>query len=294
MKDRDTGHPRGFGFVTYADPSICDIVLKDSHIIDGRTVDVKRSVPRENMAAVKGPKTKKIFVGGIPPSVTEDEFKNHFAQYGKVVEHQIMQYHSTGRSRGFGFITFDTEQAVEDILSQGTMHEFAGKQVELKKAEPKKSTQESGGGVYSGSRDTYGGLGGAGAYSNGSYRSGGSYSGIRGGSYGVEYGGSFVGAGLGSGGGYGGESLGVGAYGRSALDGGYDSLLSYGGLSSSYGGYLDSEPYGGLSYGAFGSSYGSSYDSGNGYGLGAYGSSYGGSRYGSGAGSNSRYHPYRR
>lgn len=34
-------------------------------------MEAKKSVPRENMAATKGPKTKKIFVGGIPPSITD-------------------------------------------------------------------------------------------------------------------------------------------------------------------------------------------------------------------------------
>jgi RNA recognition motif-containing protein len=71
MKDRSTGHPRGFGFVTFADPAVCDNVVLDKHVIDGRTVEAKKSVPRENMAASKGPKTKKIFVGGIPPSITD-------------------------------------------------------------------------------------------------------------------------------------------------------------------------------------------------------------------------------
>jgi hypothetical protein len=34
-------------------------------------VEAKKSVPRENMTSSKGPKTKKIFVGGIPPSITD-------------------------------------------------------------------------------------------------------------------------------------------------------------------------------------------------------------------------------
>eukprot|EP00249_Psilotum_nudum_P024194 c29119_g1_i2 orf=412-966(+) len=86
MKDRSTGHPRGFGFVTYSDPSCIDRVMGDKHVIDGRTVEVKRSVPREEIG--KGPKTKKIFVGGLLPSISEEEFKKYFARFGSVVEHQ--------------------------------------------------------------------------------------------------------------------------------------------------------------------------------------------------------------
>ncbi|KAL2650965.1 hypothetical protein R1flu_019093 [Riccia fluitans] len=241
MKDRNTGHPRGFGFVTFADPAVCDRVVQDKHVIDGRTVEAKKSVPRENMASTKGPKTKKIFVGGIPPSITDDEFKSYFTRFGNVVEHQIMQDHSTGRSRGFGFVTFDSEQTVEDILAQGKMHELGGKQVEIKKAEPKRTTQETGssypggrgGGYSAGASGGYGGYG-DGAYSSlsggygttGSYRSGGGY-GARGG-YGAGYGGGGYGGGYGGsggyGGGYGGGGLGVGSYGGGSVGAGYAAV----------------------------------------------------------------------
>ena len=38
MKDKTTGRPRGFGFVVFAEPSVLDRVLQDTHTIDGRTV----------------------------------------------------------------------------------------------------------------------------------------------------------------------------------------------------------------------------------------------------------------
>lgn len=38
MRDKNTGRPRGFGFVVFADPSVLDSVLQDKHSIDGRTV----------------------------------------------------------------------------------------------------------------------------------------------------------------------------------------------------------------------------------------------------------------
>ncbi|BBN00286.1 heterogeneous nuclear ribonucleoprotein A1/A3 [Marchantia polymorpha subsp. ruderalis] len=321
MKDRNTGHPRGFGFVTFADPLVCDRVVQDKHVIDGRTVEAKKSVPRENMASTKGPKTKKIFVGGIPPSITDDEFKSYFTRFGNVVEHQIMQDHSTGRSRGFGFVTFDSEQTVEDILAQGKMHELGGKQVEIKKAEPKRTTQETGsaypggrgGGYTAGASGGYGGYG-EGAYGGissaygggGSYRSGGY--GARGG-YGAGYGGSGYGGGYGGsggyGGGYGGGGLGVGSYGGGSVGAGYGgSLGSYGSSlgGSGYGsgmmsGYSDgAEGYGSMGYGGYsGSGYGG-YGASGGYSSG-YGSSraYGGGGGGGGSGtSNGRYHPYGR
>lgn len=38
MREKNTGKPRGFGFVVFSDPSVLDRVLEDKHVIDGRTV----------------------------------------------------------------------------------------------------------------------------------------------------------------------------------------------------------------------------------------------------------------
>ncbi|KAK9282237.1 hypothetical protein L1049_005151 [Liquidambar formosana] len=155
MMDKHSGRPRGFGFVTYADPAIADKVLEEDHVIDGRAVEVKRTVPREDMLVKGVTKTKKIFVGGIPPSLTEDELKEYFSFYGSIAEQQIMMDHKTGRSRGFGFVTFNSEDTVEKIFSEVKTHELGGKEVEIKKAEPKR-----GGSDYNGSAaKPYGTLG---------------------------------------------------------------------------------------------------------------------------------------
>ena len=60
---------------------------------------------------------------------TIDEFRDFFSKFGDVTEHQIMRDHSSNRSRGFGFVTFDSEESVDDLLSKGNRIEFAGTQV---------------------------------------------------------------------------------------------------------------------------------------------------------------------
>lgn len=60
-----------------------------------------------------------------------DEFKSFFSKHGKVVEHQIIRDHETNRSRGFGFIVFDEEEVVDEILSKGNMIDMSGTQVSL-------------------------------------------------------------------------------------------------------------------------------------------------------------------
>ncbi|KFK38657.1 hypothetical protein AALP_AA3G143300 [Arabis alpina] len=144
MRDRHSGQPRGFGFITYADASVVDKVMEESHIINGKQVEIKRTIPKgAGGNQPKDIKTKKIFVGGIPSAVTEDELKEFFAKYGTVVEHQIIRDHETNRSRGFGFVIFDSEEVVDELLSKGNMIDMADTQVEIKKAEPKKSSNRS-------------------------------------------------------------------------------------------------------------------------------------------------------
>lgn len=46
MKDRNTGHPRGFGFITYADPSVVDKVIADTHVFSGKQVSCPPSQVR--------------------------------------------------------------------------------------------------------------------------------------------------------------------------------------------------------------------------------------------------------
>ncbi|PON87983.1 Splicing factor-like protein [Trema orientale] len=139
MKDRQTGRPRGFGFITYADPSVVDQVIQETHVINDKQVEIKRTIPKGSQQA-NNFKTKKVFVGGIPTTVSDDEFSDFFSKYGKVVLHEIIRDHATQKSRGFGFIVFESETVVDNLLENGNRIDMAGTQVEIKKAEPKKAS----------------------------------------------------------------------------------------------------------------------------------------------------------
>ncbi|XP_051133843.1 heterogeneous nuclear ribonucleoprotein 1-like isoform X2 [Andrographis paniculata] len=150
MRDRTTGRARGFGFVVFADPAAAERVVKEKHMIDGRTVEAKKAVPRDDQQLINrnisssssiqgspGPgRTKKIFVGGLAPTVTESDFRSYFEQFGTITDVVVMYDHNTQRPRGFGFITYDSEDAVDRVL-HNTFHELNGKLVEVKRAVPK-------------------------------------------------------------------------------------------------------------------------------------------------------------
>ncbi|KDO78485.1 hypothetical protein CISIN_1g011518mg [Citrus sinensis] len=147
MKDRATGRARGFGFIVFADPAVAERVVMQKHMIDGRTVEAKKAVPRDdqniqnrNNSSIHGSpgpaRTKKIFVGGLASTVTESDFKKYFDQFGIITDVVVMYDHNTQRPRGFGFITYDSEEAVDKVLLK-TFHELNGKMVEVKRAVPK-------------------------------------------------------------------------------------------------------------------------------------------------------------
>lgn len=148
----ETGRSRGFGFVTFRDPSCVATVLAGGpHQLDGRTVDPKSCNPRGanrtgggggGSFGGRGGRSKggttKIFVGGLPATVTETDLHAFFSEYGKVTETLIMYDQEQRRSRGFGFVTFDSEEPVNQLTSQRYV-DISGKQVECKRAEPKES-----------------------------------------------------------------------------------------------------------------------------------------------------------
>ncbi|KAK4794215.1 hypothetical protein SAY86_012209 [Trapa natans] len=147
MRDRATGRARGFGFIVFADPVIAEQVTQDKHVIDGRSVEAKKAVPREDQLLLNrspttipgspGPsRTRKIFVGGLASNITENDFRKYFDQFGTITDIVIMYDHNTRRPRGFGFITYDAEDAVDRVLFR-TFHDVNGKLVEVKRAVPK-------------------------------------------------------------------------------------------------------------------------------------------------------------
>ncbi|RHY67296.1 hypothetical protein DYB30_002266, partial [Aphanomyces astaci] len=175
MKDKYSGQPRGFGFVTFedaSDPSCMPLMLL--------------VVPSDRNGGGRPSESKKIFVGGLPPSVTNDDFRAYFEDFGKITDAIVMMDRDTQRSRGFGFVSFEEEGAVAEVISKS--HELHGKVVEIKRAEPKGEVRGGGRGGYD-----YGGRGG--------------------GSYGGGYGGRGGRGGYGAPGGYGGGGYGGGGYG---------------------------------------------------------------------------------
>ncbi|EPQ30695.1 uncharacterized protein PFL1_01596 [Pseudozyma flocculosa PF-1] len=126
MRDAATGRSRCFAFLTFVDPKAVNTVMVREHFLDGKVIDPKRAIPRPEQNVSR---SQKVFVGGLPQSVTPQSFRAYFEQFGAVIESNCMMDKETGNPRGFGFITFQDETSVQHVLNIQPLN-FEGKMVE--------------------------------------------------------------------------------------------------------------------------------------------------------------------
>lgn len=79
-------------------------------------------------------KLTKVFVGNLPWTVSNRELRKYFASFGHVASADVLFDHSTGLSKGFGFVQFTTSGGFENVLKT-PQHELEGNILTLKTAE---------------------------------------------------------------------------------------------------------------------------------------------------------------
>ena len=61
---------------------------------------------------------KKLLVGNLPYKLTSDDLKNLFSPFGNVVDAVVLQDRETHRSRGFGFVEFETDEEAKKAIKE--------------------------------------------------------------------------------------------------------------------------------------------------------------------------------
>jgi len=100
--------------------------------------------------------SNKLFVGNLSFNVTENDLQDAFAAHGTVVETNLMMDRTTGRPRGFGFITMSTPEEAQKAIDGLNGKAMDGRNLTVNVAKPREERPAGGGG----GRREYGGGGG--------------------------------------------------------------------------------------------------------------------------------------
>ena len=100
----------------------------------------------------------KLFVGNLSFNTTENDLQDAFAAHGTVVETNLMMDRSTGRPRGFGFITMNSPEEAQKAIEALNGSQLGGRALTVNIAKPREERPAGGGG----GRREYGGGGGGG------------------------------------------------------------------------------------------------------------------------------------
>merc|ERR1719409_1379838 len=79
---------------------------------------------------------KKLFVGGVPKVVTDEQFKEYFSGFGEVEDCILMKDKFSGTSRGFGFVTYADKEVFKTVKNQEHAP-WEDKKVDVKAAQPR-------------------------------------------------------------------------------------------------------------------------------------------------------------
>jgi RNA recognition motif-containing protein len=102
---------------------------------------------------------KKLYVGNLPYSTTEESLSDVFSQVGTAESVRIITDRATGRSKGFGFVEMSSDNEAMDAIEKLDGSDFEGRNIKVSEAKEKQGGGRGpgggGGGNRFGSRDRY-------------------------------------------------------------------------------------------------------------------------------------------
>ena len=123
-----------------------------------------------------------IYVGNLSWTMTDEDLRNLFTQYGSVTSAKILKDKMNGRSKGFGFVEMEDDEAAKTAIANLNESEVQGRKLIVNESQPRQEGGAGGAGGFkkrsfgggSGGGGGYKKSGGSGGYGGGGGRSGGS------------------------------------------------------------------------------------------------------------------------
>lgn len=81
--------------------------------------------------------SKRLFIGGLPFSVTNSQLEEMFSQFGKVVSADVITDKYSGRSKGFGFVEMENEEEADEAIAKLNETELEGRKIAVNVARPR-------------------------------------------------------------------------------------------------------------------------------------------------------------
>ena len=116
--------------------------------------------PGGNQQVIENIMNTKLFVGNLSFDVTENDLQDAFVAFGPVSEVNLMTDRSTGRSRGFAFVTMATPEGAQAAIQGMAGKDLKGRALTVNEARPREERSGGGGGGRGGYGDRRDGGGG--------------------------------------------------------------------------------------------------------------------------------------
>jgi len=129
------GMSRGFGFVVCEDQSTYDQIFRTQLLLKGKRLEQKKAVPQGQVVETSESNVK-LFIGGLGPRIDKLQLRDFFSKFGEVCDSVVILDSATGKSRGFGFLTFLRESSADEVLKDSHF-ELGGRMVQCKRAQPR-------------------------------------------------------------------------------------------------------------------------------------------------------------
>ncbi|KAL6503109.1 hypothetical protein OROHE_023738 [Orobanche hederae] len=146
--DKISGRSRGFGFVTMSTVEEVEAAAQqfNGYELQGRVLRVSTGPPppkREN-TSFQGPRgrassdnTNRVYVGNLAWGVDNHTLETLFSEQGRVTEASVVYDKESGRSRGFGFVTYSSSDEVNKAILSFNGMDLDGRSIRVNRAEPR-------------------------------------------------------------------------------------------------------------------------------------------------------------